>query len=116
MAERTTILVLGDAGAVGGDLLRRAEIEILWALSVTEALAVQRRVGPPVCIVREPFAAELLRSRSPTRNLPAIVLLDPGGWAQRDEYFALGATALVQATSGERILEALSELTGLAFG
>jgi hypothetical protein len=43
------------------------------------------------------------------------VLLENDGWSRRQDYFSAGATALVQATAGPRILEAISELTGLTF-
>lgn len=109
------ILVCGNAGPVGGDLLRRRDIAVHWALSTAEALAVLKRARPLVCLIRESFAEAILQQRP--QNVPTsfVVLMDDANWSRSAALFEAGATALVHAGTPERILEAISELTGLAF-
>lgn len=114
MHKPVSILVCGNAGVVGGDLLRRRDILTYWALNADEAAAVVSRVRPKVALVREEHALSLLAVASRWRT-PVVVLLEGDGWARRDEYFLAGATALVQASAGARILEAVAELANVTF-
>ncbi|NJK88719.1 MAG: PilZ domain-containing protein [Myxococcales bacterium] len=111
------ILVCSDAGAAGRDLLRRRDVEIEWALTPEESVAALERKSITVTVVREDLAQDVLHHGRPhLHHLPVVVLLEPDGWERRDRYFEAGATALVRASNRERILEALSELTGLNTG
>jgi hypothetical protein len=115
MKEAVPILVCGNAGPVGGDLLRRRDISIHWALSVPEAIAVLAKVNPPVCIVLEQHAEALLAAKpaeATTRFISLVANPTPESTQKQQE---LGATLVVQISVAERILEAISELTGLAF-
>ncbi|MEO1339141.1 MAG: hypothetical protein AAFV29_26095, partial [Myxococcota bacterium] len=84
-----------------------------WALTLDEAKAVFAADPPRLVLARETMADDVL-SHLPS-GLPAVVLLEPDGWSRRERYAQAGATALVRANNRERILEAVSELTGLAF-
>lgn len=107
------ILVCSDAGAAGRDLLARRDVLLEWALTPEEAVAsVQRRL-PHVVLAREEFALTFMRYTN-LRNVPVIVLLESDGWERRDAYFGAGATVLVRASNRDRILEALSEVSGLS--
>lgn len=109
-----SILILSDAGAAGRELLARRDVELGWALEVPEARAALERRRPRVVLTREFFALELLESaRELLERVPVVVLLEPDGWEERAKYFAAGATALVSEGSLPRILEAVTELTGL---
>lgn len=114
MRRTVGVLVCGNGGAVGRELLRRPELDLHWALTVAEAMAVIDRIRPKAVLARESIARDLLEAL-PKNRVPIVVLLETDGWDRRDEYFVAGATALVQATAAERILEALSTLTGLTF-
>ena len=107
------LLVCCDAGAAGRELLARRDMVLRWALTPAEAKAVFEADPPRLVLVREDMAEDVLRNL-PT-GLPAVVLLEPDGWARHQRYAEAGATALVRASNRERILEAVSELTGLAF-
>lgn len=112
----SSILVVTDAGAAGRALLGRKDVDTRWALTVNEAMAVVAQSKPRVCIVREELAVSLLEAfKSEPLSPPVIVLLEHDGWERRDLYFGLGATALASELSADRILEAVSELTGLSF-
>jgi hypothetical protein len=114
--EHKSILVVTDAGSAGRFLLARKDVDVRWALTVEEALAVVKLVHPEVCVVREELAAELMTAfKKETRVPPVVVLLEKNGWDRRDLYFGLGATALAVESANERILEAVSELTGISF-
>lgn len=114
MQKSVSIVVCGNAGVVGDQLLRRRDIVTYWALTPEEAVAVVERVRPKVALVREEHALAVLDGTRRWRT-PVVVLLEGDGWARREQYFTAGATALVQASAGDRILEAVSELTSLAF-
>lgn len=107
----TRILVACDAGAAGRELLTRHDVELGWALTVEEAAAWTRVSRPEVVLTREELATQILE----LSRAPVVVLLEPDGWARRNQYFEAGATALVQATNRQRILEAISHLTGTSF-
>lgn len=110
------ILVACDAGAAGRELLSRRDLKLGWALTAAEARAWMDHVTPDVVLTREEIAREVLEAAQAQRHSPAcVVLLDPDGWDRRASYFAAGATGLVQASNRARILEAVSNLTGLAF-
>lgn len=109
------ILVCADAGAAGRDLLARRDVLLEWALTPEEAVAALQGGPPDVILAREDFVLTLLRhGRKVVQGTPVIVLLESDGWERRDAFFEAGATALVRASNRERILEALSELTGLS--
>lgn len=113
--KSVSILVLSDAGAAGRELLARRDVDLGWALTVDEALAAIETRRPRVVLAREDLAVDLLeRGKALLVRVPVVILLDPSGWAKRATYFAAGATALVSAGSLGRILEAVTELTGLS--
>ncbi|MEM7678513.1 MAG: PilZ domain-containing protein [Myxococcota bacterium] len=107
------LLVCCDAGAAGRELLARRDMVLRWALTLDEAKAVFTADPPRLVLVREDMADDIL-THLPS-GLPAVVLLEPDGWSRRERYAEAGATALVRANNRERILEAVSELTGLSF-
>ncbi len=110
------ILVACDAGAAGRELLTRRDLDLGWALTASEAKAWMKAATPDVVLTREEIATEVLAAAKALRHPPAcVVLLDPDGWDRRSTYFEGGATGLVQASNRARILEAVSNLTGLAF-
>jgi len=113
--KSTRILICSDAGTAGRDLLARRDVQLDWALTPEEAVAAASGLVPDVVLAREDFALTLLRhGRRGLKSTPVVVLLESDGWARRDRYFEAGATALVRASNRERILEALSELSGLS--
>lgn len=114
MKRRIPILIVGNAGEVGGEILRRRELETYWALSAEEAACVEEVASPDVCVIREAYALDTLRALG-AHKPRCLVLIEPDGWARRDAYYKAGATALVPATANDRILEALGELTGVPF-
>lgn len=107
------LLVCCDAGAAGRELLARRDMILRWALTPAEAKAVVAVDPPRLLLIRESMADDVLRDLPV--GLPAVVLLEADGWARHKRYAEAGATALVRASNRERILEAVSELTGLAF-
>ncbi len=107
------LLVCCDAGAAGRELLARRDMVLRWALTPAEAKAVVAADPPRLLLVREDMAEDVLRGLP--AGLPVVVLLEPDGWGRHHRYAQAGATALVRASNRERILEAVSELTGLAF-
>lgn len=110
----TSILILSDAGAAGRELLARRDVELGWALTVEEAVAAVDRRRPRVVLTREELALDFLNKARPLLSrVPVVVLLNADGWGRRADYFSSGATALVSASSLPRILEAVTELTGL---
>ncbi len=114
--KRTPILICVDAGEAGRPLLSRRDIDLRWALTVDEAIAAAQRERFEVILTREAPAPELLeRMEQNGLSCPCLVLIEPSGWNHRESYFGLGATALMRASNSERILEAISELTGLSF-
>lgn len=115
-SERTPVLVVCDAGAAGRDLLVRKDLELMWALTAEEASACLKQAHPELVLVREAMAAEVLSyARSLDQPPSVMVLLEPDGWANRQGYLKLGASALAQSSGRERILEGVSELTGRTF-
>jgi hypothetical protein len=110
------ILVACDAGAAGRELLTRRDLDLGWALTAKEAEAWMKHKTPDVVLTREEIAPQVLDAVRKMKRSPAcVVLLDPDGWDRRVGYFDGGATGLVQASNRARILEAVSNLTGLAF-
>ncbi len=110
------ILVACDAGAAGRELLTRHDLDLGWALTAKEAEAWMTHKTPDVVLTREEIATQVLAAVRKLKRPPAcVVLLDPDGWDRRAGYFDGGATGLVQASNRARILEAVSNLTGLAF-
>jgi hypothetical protein len=110
------ILVAGNAGVVTHEILARSDIDAYWALSGSEVQAVLRREVPRLCIARQHSAGVVLDALKERNDPPpCVVLLERDGWEEKDELFRRGATALVRASAGAKILEAISILTGLAF-
>lgn len=111
------MLVCGDAGAAGRILLAHRGLELRWALTLDEALTVLRNNSQRICLVREPLGEPILRATLKDRNRPPVVLLvDADGLKRQQLYAELGATALVRDVSGEKILAAISALSGITFG
>lgn len=105
-----------DSGAAGRDLLVRRDLDLLWALTLDEAVAVLSRDDPELVLVREAMAAEVLSHvRALSKRASVVVLLEPDGWANRAGYLKLGAAALAQSSGRARILEAVADLTGRTF-
>ena len=107
------LLVCCDAGAAGRELLARRDMILRWALTPAEAKSVIAIDPPWLVLVREDMAGDVLRETP--AGLPVVVLLEPDGWVRHECYAEAGATALVRASNRERILEAVSELTGIPF-
>ena len=114
MQRQVAIVVCGNAGTVGGEILRRRDVVTYWALNAEEAIATIVRVQPRVVLAREEQALAVIAGVKETKT-PVVVLLDENGWDHHQEYIAAGAAAVALSQSGARILEAVSELTGLAF-
>lgn len=109
-----SILILSDAGAAGRELLARRDVELSWALSVAEACAALERRRPRVILAQESLAGSFMKAaRNLLERVPVVVLVSAEGWERRAGHFAAGATALVSGSSMPRILEAVTELTGL---
>src|SRR5262245_56922658 len=117
MASRLVpTLVYGDLRGAGHELLSRSDLDLRWALTLHEALAVGRNVDLDLVLARDEYALSYLEKRSDlARKPPCIVLLGEDYLAMRDEFQAAGATALVVSSDPQRIVEAISELTGLTF-
>jgi hypothetical protein len=115
--NRTQVLILCDAGSAGRDLLVRRDLDLFWALTVPEALAVVSQARPRVALVREEMAFEYLTETLERESRPpAVILLEEGGLTWREAYFAAGASAMIGASNRVGTLQLFSELTGLAFG
>lgn len=115
MPNNAPVVVCGNAGTAGGDLLRRRDIQTYWALTAPEAIAAVTEAKAKVCLCRPEHAEEILKSIPRRSEARVLVLCEGDEWKQKDALFAAGATALVQANATDRILEAVSEVTGLAF-
>lgn len=116
MNDSIETLVYGDLGDAGREMLARRELGLRWAMTLEEAVAVLQKVPVRVVLTSDPFALPLMQVGRKLNRLPScIVVLSPAAMAQRREYEALGATALVPDTNPEGITEAFSQLTGLAF-
>ncbi|MFO0727095.1 MAG: PilZ domain-containing protein [Myxococcota bacterium] len=115
MPNNAPVVVCGNAGTAGGDILRRRDIQTFWALTPAEALAAIQEARAKACLCRPEHALEILKSLPKRSEARVVVLCDGEEWKQKEALFAAGATALVQATATDRILEAVSEVTGLAF-
>lgn len=107
-------MIVVDAGAAGRDLLVRRDVELGWALNLPEAQAALERRRPRIVIARAESVHELMKGgQRLLERVPVVVLLSETHWATRERYFDVGATALVSLDSKARIMEAISELTGL---
>ncbi len=110
--KRTPILIGCDAGAAGRDLLARRDLDLSWALTPAEIIAALTIEKPKMFLLREEMTSVLGTAPMPSAT---VVMVEPDGWLRREKYYRLGVTALVRASNRERILEAVSELTGLSF-
>ena len=112
MKKRPKILICGDAGAVGPELIRRQDLQILWALSVKEAQAVLWKVQPEVCLMEEEFAHSILAVAPETDGTVYLIL-------EKEKYprtiRAIDQAAYVPATDGSLILGAIAKAIGLKF-
>ncbi len=116
MGRLVPTLVYGDLRGAGHELLSRGDLDLRWALTLHEALAVSRRVKLDLVIASDQFALAYLASRAALPHRPpCIVLLGADYLAKQDELQAAGATVLVSASDPRRVVEAISELTGLTF-
>lgn len=114
--NRASVMVVCDAGAAGRELLARSDFDVFWALEPSEAVAVLQNQPPQVVLTREQMCEEVLSwSLAHRRRVPVVVLLEAGNWGQRQAFLQKGAAALVEVASRDRILEAVSELTGRGF-
>jgi hypothetical protein len=107
-------LVYGDLRGAGHELLSRSDLDLRWALTMHEAMAVSRRLKLELVIASDYYALAYLKARTSLPHHPPCVVL-VGNDAPRDELAKAGATALVAASEPQRIVEAISELTGLTF-
>jgi hypothetical protein len=111
MTRSIPVLVYGELSEVAHELLGRRGLELRWAMTLEEALAVNRQVPIELAITTDPYAREYLKHREGLESKsPCIVVVDQEG--REIEYLAAGATVVA---TPETILEAVSELTGLAF-
>src|SRR5688572_17794296 len=79
-------------------------------------VAVSRRMQIDLVIASDQFALHYLKARAElTDQPPCIVLLGSHFASRKDELRQAGATALISADDPQRIVEAISELTGLNF-
>src|SRR5687768_6419106 len=109
-------LVYGDLRGAGHELLSRSDLDLRWALTLHEAMAVSRRMQIDLVIASDQFALHYLKARAElTDQPPCIVLLGSHFASRKDELRQAGATALISADDPQRIVEAISELTGLNF-
>jgi hypothetical protein len=116
MSRLVPTLVYGDLRGAGHELLSRGDLDLRWALTLHEAMAVSRSVKIDLVLASDHFAFAYLKARAELPDQPpCIVLIGPSYLDQKDELQAAGATALVSASDPNRIVEAISELTGLTF-
>src|SRR5262249_38094611 len=119
MAERTRILVCGDAGPARHALLLRRDIELLWTDSAESAIATIRSAMPKVCLVRPTLAKgsalELLAAVRTIGGPPTVVLLHPNELHLRGECLAAGAVEVVEIARAEPVLQMIGQYTGLQF-
>lgn len=116
MKQNVSILVGDHAGSVGRLLLRRRDVDVRWALSAGELSAVFKSEPPDLCLTHESLAFSAFDALSQSgKRVPVMVLVEPSGWSKREEFFQRGATALVDISDKNRVIQAVSELTGLTF-
>lgn len=116
MSRLVPTLVYGDLRGAGHELLSRSDLDLRWALTLHEALAVSRLVRLDLVIASDHFALAYLNARAElVQRPPCIVLLGDDYLSKRDVFEEAGATALIAASEPRRIVEAISELTGLTF-
>jgi hypothetical protein len=114
--NRISILICKDAGSVSRTLLAREDLRIRWALTIQEANAVIRWTKCAIAITRPALAKPLIAAcRSADREVASIVLLEPSHWSTWREYFDAGATSVLQTTSADQLLDAMSDATGMSF-
>ena len=114
--DRISILICKDAGAASLTMLAREDLRIRWALTPAEALAVIRLTRCAVCITRASLAKPVVAACTEIgRDVSSIVLLDQAQWTSWRAYFDAGATAVLQATEAEQLLDAMSDATGVSF-
>lgn len=116
MSERVPTLVYGDLREAGLEVLARGDLDLRWALTLEEALAVSRRVPLQLVLASDHFALAYLEARkSLSRTPPCLVVLGPEGEGSTEEFRSAGAAALISAADATRVVEAISELTGVTF-
>lgn len=108
--KKPSIVVAADAGAAGRSLLEHDDLSIWWALTSREVRAALQHPFDLI-VTREELADVALEGN----KADVLVLLEPDSWGLHDQYFKAGATGLVQASNSARVVEAVSELTGVAF-
>jgi hypothetical protein len=112
MKKRPKILICGDAGAVGPELIRRQDINILWAMSSKEAQAVLWRHRPEVCLMEEEFANSILAT-APDTDGTVYLILEKTDYPRTLQ--AIDQAAYVPAADGGTILGAIAKASGLKF-
>lgn len=112
MKKRSKILICGDAGAVGPELIRRQDITILWAMSAKEAQAVLWRHRPEVCLMEEEFANSIL-STAPDADATVYLILEKEDYPRTLQ--AIDQAAYVPAADGRTILGAIAKASGIKF-
>jgi hypothetical protein len=116
MSRPVSTLVYGDLRGAGHELLSRSDLDLRWALTLHEALSVSRQLALELVIASDQFALSYLEARTGLpRKAPCIVLGGPELAAKKDALDRAGATAFVLADDPRRLMEAISELTGLTF-
>jgi hypothetical protein len=113
--NQISILVCKDAGSASRTLLSREDLRMRWALTAEEARSVIRWTKCAVCITRAQLAQPVVEAcRAADREIASVVLLEPERWASWRDYFDLGATAVLQATAADQLLDAMSDATGVS--
>ena len=112
MKNGSNILICGDAGAVGPELIRRQDINILWAMSAKEAQAVLWRKRPEVCLMEEEFANSIL-STAPDTDGTVYLILEKDNYPRTIQ--AIDQAAYVPSSDGRTILGAIAKASGLRF-
>jgi hypothetical protein len=116
MSRLVGTLVYGDLRGAGHELLSRSDLDLRWALTLHEALAVSKRVKLDLVIASDHYALAYLSARAELpSHPPCIVLLGDHHLDEKAAFEEAGATALVSGSDPQRIVEAISELTGLTF-
>src|SRR5688572_3011175 len=107
MSRLLHTLVYGDLRGVGHELLSRSDLDLRWALTIHEALAVSERLPLDLVIASDQFALSYLKARADLdRKPPCIVLLSPDYSAKKEKFQEAGATVLVSASDAHGIVEA----------
>src|SRR5687768_2164710 len=101
MTRSIPVLVYGELSDVAHELLGRRGLELRWAMTLEEALAVTRQVPIELALTTVPYARDYLKQREELDcKTPCIVVIEAEGG--ENEYLEAGATVVVTRA---RILE-----------